>query len=104
MISSTELPANRRAEALAVFRARGYNVRRRAGTEPLWPGDVRETSSGIEWRARDEDPAQPLWELLQELHSRGDVERLGRALTLLVDRALTPRQVLREIQLQEAAA
>jgi hypothetical protein len=56
-----------RAQALSVFLGRGYRlVRSRAP----WPGEIRLVDADIlEWRPIDQDPAEPLWERLRELHA-----------------------------------
>jgi hypothetical protein len=91
--SSSFATPQQRDMAIAVFVGRGY--RARSSSAVLWPGELRATAPGLlEWRAKDDDPAAPLWELLQELHAKGDAERIGLALELLVDRGFTPRQVV----------
>lgn len=89
--------AQARDAALDVFRSRGFKVRR-PGAVFLWPGEIQAASDrqgepALRWRSLDDDPAAPFWELLQALHKREDGERLGFALTMLVDRGLTPREV-----------
>lgn len=90
--SSSFATPQQRDMAIAVFVGRGYRVR--SSSAILWPGEVRATASGLEWRAKDDDPAAPLWELLQSLHAQRDTERLSLALELLVDRGFPPRQVV----------
>ena len=92
-----EFPTPAACEAARrVFLGRGYrSVSRAAAT--LWPGEVRRRDKVLEWSAQDQDPAQPLWNLLRELHDRCPLaprnpELLGQAVVALQS-GCPPRQV-----------
>jgi hypothetical protein len=80
--------------ALADFLRRGYTVASRR-TQALWPGEARMPSTTeVEWCPAHLDPAEPLWELLRQLHAAGQALALAAALYLLLERRLPPRQVV----------
>jgi hypothetical protein len=105
-VRETSFPTlQQRDAALEVFRERGYRVKRPVlWPGELWPGEVLAADTPelcVRWRALDEDPAAPLWELLQRLHAEGAGRSIGRALTLL-DQGVEARLVWRDLVQIEA--